>query len=78
MVPVRPSQPMPSPAATGLAVFDLDRTMVRGSSLAYLGRALAEARLVGRGACGSPVAVNPDSKLRCLATASGWPILRLR
>ena len=29
-------------------------------------------------ACGSPVAVNPDSKLSSLAAASGWPVLRLR
>ena len=28
-------------------------------------------------ACGSPVAVNPDARLRSLASASGWPILRL-
>jgi HAD superfamily hydrolase (TIGR01490 family) len=48
LAPLLATQPMPWPAATGLALFDLDRTMVRGSSLAYLGRALAEARLVGR------------------------------
>jgi len=34
--------------ATGRAVFDLDRTLVRGSSLARLARALHEARLVRR------------------------------
>src|SRR5438445_428575 len=54
------------------------RGVIEPGAFAYLGRALAEASLVGREACGSPVAVNPDSKLRCLATASGWPILRLR
>jgi HAD superfamily hydrolase (TIGR01490 family) len=34
--------------ATDLAVFDLDRTLVRGSSLARLARSLAEARLLRR------------------------------
>lgn len=34
--------------ATHLAVFDLDRTLVRGSSLARLARSLAEARIVRR------------------------------
>ncbi len=34
--------------ATGLAVFDLDRTLVRGSSLARLARALGEAGVVRR------------------------------
>ena len=37
-----------STPATGRAVFDLDRTLIRGSSLARLARALNEARLVRR------------------------------
>ncbi len=46
---VQASPPPPGAAlATGLAVFDLDRTLVRGSSLARLARSLAEARLVRR------------------------------
>jgi HAD superfamily hydrolase (TIGR01490 family) len=35
-----------SATATGLAIFDLDRTMVRGSSLADVGRALVEAGVI--------------------------------
>ena len=44
------TSPPPTQAApaTALAVFDLDRTLVRGSSLARLARALAQARLVRR------------------------------
>lgn len=34
--------------ATGLAIFDLDRTLVRGSSLGRLARGLTEARLLRR------------------------------
>lgn len=40
--------PTSAAPATTLAVFDLDRTLVRGSSLARLARALAEARLLRR------------------------------
>lgn len=40
--------PSDAMVATDLAVFDLDRTLVRGSSLARLARSLAEARLVRR------------------------------
>lgn len=38
----------PPTGSTALAVFDLDRTLVPGSSLARLARALAEARIVGK------------------------------
>ena len=40
--------PASAPPATTLAVFDLDRTLVAGSSLARLARALAEAKVVRR------------------------------
>lgn len=43
---VRP--PPPGPPVTTLAVFDLDRTLVPGSSLARLARALAEEKIVRR------------------------------
>ena len=29
-------------------------------------------------ACGGPVAVNPDRRLREVAASAGWPVLRLR
>jgi len=37
---------IPAPAGPGLAVFDLDRTLVRGSSLAVFGRVVLRRRLV--------------------------------
>ena len=40
--------PASAPPATTMAVFDLDRTLVAGSSLARLARALAEAKVVRR------------------------------
>ncbi len=43
---LRTYPPTSAAPATGLAVFDLDRTLVAGSSLARLARALAEAGLV--------------------------------
>jgi HAD superfamily hydrolase (TIGR01490 family) len=43
-----PLPPTAAAVATDLAVFDLDRTLVRGSSLARLARSLAEARLLRR------------------------------
>lgn len=46
---VRASPPPTGAAlATGLAVFDLDRTLVAGSCLARLARPLVQARVVGR------------------------------
>lgn len=40
--------PASAPPVTSLAVFDLDRTLVPGSSLARLARALAEDKVLGR------------------------------
>lgn len=42
------SPPTGAALATGLAIFDLDRTLVPGSSLARLARGLSEARLLRR------------------------------
>jgi HAD superfamily hydrolase (TIGR01490 family) len=42
------SPPTGTALAAGLAIFDLDRTLVQGSSLARLARGLAEARLLRR------------------------------
>lgn len=79
--------PTQAALATGLAVFDLDRTLVPGSSLAQalgprdlpLATAYADAAsdLPVLRACGSAVAVNPDRGLREAAGNAGWPILYL-
>jgi phosphoserine phosphatase len=74
-----------------LAVFDLDRTLLPGSSLGLFGRTLNRAGMVGSSrataysdsiselplltAAGRPVAVNPDRRLRREARLQAWPVL---
>ena len=129
---IRTPRARPQPARCSIAIFDLDRTLVPGSSLMQLGKALADRKVVNRStvarhaigatmfarrgrpfchgqgklerleaemgpmdlslaaayadsasdlplltACGRPVAVNPDRRLRRAASSAGWPVLRL-
>lgn len=47
LTPLR-ADPAPVPATGGVALFDLDRTLVPGSSLMELGRALADRKVIDR------------------------------